>query len=74
MNFSICQSLDRTNDSESDESHISCIKAVKNSHRDGEYKKGPYRDAVAMIRHLLDEGKCGKIEMDEMSAGRIWIA
>ena len=69
VNFSICQSLDGTNEILNQMNPTSAAKAVKNPTEMENIRKAHIKDAVAMIRHLRwMKENVGKIEMDEMSA------
>ena len=67
VNFSICQSLDGTNEILNQMNPTSAAKAVKNPTEMENIRKAHIKDAVAMIRHLRwMKENVGKIEMDEM--------
>lgn len=68
VNFSICQSLDRTNEIINEMNPTSAAKAVKNPVEMENMRKAHIKDAVAMIHHLhWMKENIGKIEMDEIS-------
>lgn len=68
VNFSICQSLDQTNEIINEMNPTSAAKAVKNPVEMENMRKAHIKDAVAMIHHLRwMKENIGKIEMDEIS-------